>query len=61
MARTAMTSTALTLALAASLLGSSLAQAQAPAPAQQLVLGISEGTSGGLDHAQVITKYQGLA
>jgi ABC-type phosphate/phosphonate transport system substrate-binding protein len=29
--------------------------------AQQLVLGISEGTSGGLDHAQVITKYQGLA
>ncbi|MBW8722596.1 MAG: hypothetical protein JF626_12230, partial [Polaromonas sp.] len=24
------------------------AQAQAPAPAQQLVLGISEGTSGGL-------------
>lgn len=29
--------------------------------AQQLVLGISEGTSGGLDHAQVIAKYQGLA
>ncbi|MGC1173204.1 phosphate/phosphite/phosphonate ABC transporter substrate-binding protein [Polaromonas sp.] len=28
---------------------------------QQLVLGISEGTSGGLDHAQVIAKYQGLA
>ncbi len=25
------------------------------------VLGISEGTSGGLDHAQVIAKYQGLA
>ncbi|WP_411885045.1 phosphate/phosphite/phosphonate ABC transporter substrate-binding protein [Polaromonas sp. YR568] len=50
-----------TLALAASLLGAGPAQAQAPAPAQQLVLGISEGTSGGLDHAQVITKYQGLA
>lgn len=33
------------------------------ASAQQndLVLGISEGTSGGLDHAQVIVKYQGLA
>jgi phosphonate transport system substrate-binding protein len=31
------------------------------AQAQQLVLGISEGTSGGLDHAQVIAKYQGLA
>lgn len=28
---------------------------------QQLVLAISEGTSGGLDHAQVINKYQGLA
>ena len=26
-----------------------------------LTLGISEGTSGGLDHAQVINKYQGLA
>lgn len=34
---------------------------RAQAQAQQLVLGISEGTSGGLDHAQVITKYQGLA
>jgi len=33
----------------------------AQAQAQQLVLGVSEGTSGGLDHAQVITKYQGLA
>ncbi|MDW5440946.1 phosphate/phosphite/phosphonate ABC transporter substrate-binding protein [Polaromonas sp. SM01] len=31
------------------------------AQARQLVLGISEGTSGGLDHAQVMTKYQGLA
>jgi phosphonate transport system substrate-binding protein len=38
-----------------------LAGSQAQAPAQQLVLGISEGTSGGLDHAQVIAKYQGLA
>ncbi|MFC5496499.1 phosphate/phosphite/phosphonate ABC transporter substrate-binding protein [Caenimonas terrae] len=26
-----------------------------------LTLGISEGTSGGLDHAQAIAKYQGLA
>jgi len=32
-----------------------------PAAAQDLVLGVSEGTSGGLDHAQVIIKYQGLA
>ncbi len=61
MSRTEMTSMGWTLALAASLLGAGPAQAQAPAPAQQLVLGISEGTSGGLDHAQVITKYQGLA
>lgn len=51
--------TVMTLTLVAGLLGASPAQAQAPA--QQLVLGISEGTSGGLDHAQVITKYQGLA
>ncbi|AEG92473.1 phosphate/phosphite/phosphonate ABC transporter substrate-binding protein [Ramlibacter tataouinensis] len=29
--------------------------------AQGLVMGVSEGTSGGLDHAQVIAKYQGLA
>lgn len=28
---------------------------------QDLVMAVSEGTSGGLDHAQVITKYQGLA
>lgn len=49
----------MTLTLVAGLLGAVPAQAQAPA--QQLVLGISEGTSGGLDHAQVITKYQGLA
>ncbi|HEY0824966.1 MAG TPA: PhnD/SsuA/transferrin family substrate-binding protein [Ramlibacter sp.] len=33
----------------------------APARAQDLVMGVSEGTSGGLDHAQVIVKYQGLA
>lgn len=33
----------------------------APAWAQELVMGVSEGTSGGLDHAQVINKYQGLA
>lgn len=26
----------------------------------QLILGVSEGTSGGLDHARVIAKYQGL-
>jgi ABC-type phosphate/phosphonate transport system substrate-binding protein len=32
-----------------------------PARAQDLVMAVSEGTSGGLDHAQVITKYQGLA
>jgi ABC-type phosphate/phosphonate transport system substrate-binding protein len=29
--------------------------------AEGLVLGVSEGTSGGLDAAQVIAKYQGLA
>jgi phosphonate transport system substrate-binding protein len=28
---------------------------------EALTLGISEGTSGGLDHAMVIAKYQGLA
>ena len=33
-----------------------LSHAQRP-----LLLAISEGTSGGLDHAQVIAKYQGLA
>ena len=32
-----------------------------PGWAQDLVMGVSEGTSGGLDHAQVIRKYQGLA
>lgn len=29
--------------------------------AQALVMGVSEGTSGGLDHGRVIAKYQGLA
>ena len=33
----------------------------AGAYAQGLMMGVSEGTSGGLDHAQVIIKYQGLA
>jgi phosphonate transport system substrate-binding protein len=33
----------------------------APAWAQDLVLAVSEGTSGGLDHAQALAKYQGLA
>lgn len=32
-----------------------------PAWAADLVLGVSEGTSGGLDHEQAIQKYQGLA
>jgi ABC-type phosphate/phosphonate transport system substrate-binding protein len=32
-----------------------------PAWAEDLVMAVSEGTSGGLDHAQVINKYQGLA
>jgi len=31
------------------------------ASAQGLIMGVSEGTSGGLDHAQVVAKYQGLA
>lgn len=42
--------------LALLLLLSATAQAQ-----NALVLVVSEGTSGGLDHAQVIAKYQGLA
>lgn len=33
----------------------------APAQARDLILAISEGTSGGTDHARVIAKYQGLA
>ena len=32
-----------------------------PAWAEELLMAVSEGTSGGLDHAQVIVKYQGLA
>lgn len=32
-----------------------------PSWGQDLIMGVSEGTSGGLDHAQVISKYQGLA
>jgi phosphonate transport system substrate-binding protein len=45
------------------LAGCALSVLALTASAQQtdLVLGISEGTSGGLDHAQVIVKYQGLA
>jgi ABC-type phosphate/phosphonate transport system substrate-binding protein len=49
----------LTLILGTCMTWASVVRAQPQA--QQLVLGISEGTSGGLDHAQVITKYQGLA
>ncbi|MES2994260.1 MAG: PhnD/SsuA/transferrin family substrate-binding protein [Pseudomonadota bacterium] len=51
---------------AAALLGALLAPAL-PAPAQpaaepnEIVLGISEGTSGGTDHARVIAKYGDLA
>lgn len=48
-------------ALAAALLLSVSAGAQQPPPQQDLVMGVSEGTSGGLDHAQVVIKYQGLA
>lgn len=40
---------------------SQLCMGAANAEAQPLILGISEGTSGGLDHAQVVAKYQGLA
>jgi len=35
--------------------------ASAGATTEDLIMGVSEGTSGGLDHAQVISKYQGLA
>jgi len=44
------------LCAATLLLGVATAHAQS-----QLVLAISEGTSGGLDHARVIAKYQDLA
>ncbi len=40
------------------------AQTESPAPVQSqttLTLGVSEGTSGGLDHASAISKYGGLA
>lgn len=43
------------------LAGALLAAAAPLAAAQGLMMGVSEGTSGGLDHAQVINKYQGLA
>lgn len=42
-------------------LGAFLLCCTAASSAQSLVMGVSEGTSGGLDHAQVINKYQGLA
>lgn len=38
-----------------------LAAGLSAAQTQPLVLGVSEGTSGGLDSAQVVAKYQGLA
>lgn len=44
------------------LLALGLAWASAlPAWGQELVMAVSEGTSGGLDHARVIAKYQPLA
>ncbi|MDQ6685005.1 MAG: phosphate/phosphite/phosphonate ABC transporter substrate-binding protein [Pseudomonadota bacterium] len=48
-------------ALLRSIAAAALAAACHAATAQALLLGVSEGTSGGLDHAQVIAKYQGLA
>lgn len=50
-----------TLKNAAALLALLGCSAFASAQSSDLVLGISEGTSGGLDHAQVIAKYQGMA
>lgn len=41
--------------------GAALLAAMQCSWAQGLIMGVSEGTSGGLDHAQVIAKYQGLA
>lgn len=38
-----------------------LAWSAGPASARDLILAISEGSSGGTDHGRVITKYQGLA
>lgn len=43
------------------LLAVALIAASGIAGAQALVMGVSEGTSGGLDHGRVIAKYQGLA
>lgn len=37
-----------------------LAAAGNMATAQDLLMGVSEGTSGGLDHARVVSKYEGL-
>lgn len=43
------------------LMALALAACGAAGAQQALIFGLSEGTSGGLDHAQVIAKYQGLA
>ncbi len=43
------------------LLGLALCWSLSAAWAQDLLMAVSEGTSGGLDHARVIAKYQGLA
>lgn len=47
--------------LMALLTGSCLAAATAAAAEPDYTLGVSEGTSGGLDHGRVIAKYGGLA
>ena len=39
----------------------SVTPAQSAPGEPYLTLGVSEGTSGGLDHAQVVAKYEGLA
>lgn len=49
------------LCVALALIFGGLVTGLAQAQVQQKVLAVSEGTSGGLDHAQVITKYEGLA
>jgi ABC-type phosphate/phosphonate transport system substrate-binding protein len=43
------------------ILGLGLAMGSAQVHARDLVMAISEGSSGGTDHARVIAKYQGLA
>jgi len=43
------------------IVAAALALSAGLAGAQGLIMGVSEGTSGGLDHAQVVAKYQGLA